>query len=75
MTDPHQAYSVPEAIRLGRKLEQFNLTWFEEPTSPENHAGEVAIAAALDMPIASGESVYTSRGISPCCSSALRRTS
>jgi L-alanine-DL-glutamate epimerase-like enolase superfamily enzyme len=63
MTDPHQAYGVAEAIRLGRMLEEFNLTWFEEPTSPEDHGGEAAIAAALDTPIASGESVYTSCGI------------
>lgn len=63
MADPHQLYSVPEAIRLGRMLEEFNLAWFEEPVAPEDHAGEAAIAAALDTPIASGESVYTSRGI------------
>ncbi len=63
MADPHQAFGVAAAIRLGRMLEEFNLTWFEEPTSPEDHGGEAAIAAALDTPIASGESVYTSRGI------------
>ncbi|MSQ73723.1 MAG: mandelate racemase/muconate lactonizing enzyme family protein [Betaproteobacteria bacterium] len=62
MADPHQAYSVPQAIRLGRMLEPYNLAWFEEPTAPEDHAGEAAIAAALDTPIASGESVYP-RGI------------
>jgi L-alanine-DL-glutamate epimerase-like enolase superfamily enzyme len=63
MADPHQIYSVSEAIRLGRMLEPYRLTWLEEPTSPEDHAGEARIAAALDTPIASGESVYTSRDI------------
>jgi L-alanine-DL-glutamate epimerase-like enolase superfamily enzyme len=63
MADPHQAYTVPEAIRLGRMLEPYMLTWLEEPTWPEDHRAEAAIAAALDTPIASGESVYTSRGI------------
>jgi L-alanine-DL-glutamate epimerase-like enolase superfamily enzyme len=63
MADPHQLYSVPEAIRLGRRFEPYNLAWFEEPTAPEDHDGEAAIAAALDTPIASGESVYTSRDI------------
>lgn len=63
MADPHQAYTVPEAIRLGRMLEAYNLAWLEEPVAPDDHAGEAAIAAALDTPIASGESVYTSRGM------------
>jgi L-alanine-DL-glutamate epimerase-like enolase superfamily enzyme len=63
MADPHQLYSVPDAIRLGRMLAPYNLTWFEEPTTPEDHDGEAAIAAALDTPIASGESVYTARDI------------
>jgi L-alanine-DL-glutamate epimerase-like enolase superfamily enzyme len=62
MADANQKLTVPDAIRLGRMLEEFNLTWFEEPVAAHNHAGEAEIAAALDIPIASGESVYTSRG-------------
>jgi L-alanine-DL-glutamate epimerase-like enolase superfamily enzyme len=38
------------------------VTWFEEPVPAHDHAGEAEIAAALDIPLASGESVYTSRG-------------
>ena len=63
MADPHQLYTVPEAIRLGRMLEEFNLAWFEEPVDATDHAGEAAVAAALDTPIAAGESVYTARDI------------
>ncbi|MBN8890100.1 MAG: mandelate racemase [Acetobacteraceae bacterium SCN 69-10] len=63
MVDANQQMTVPQAIRMGRALEEFNLTWFEEPIPYWNHEGEAAIAAALDTPIASGETEHTSRGI------------
>jgi L-alanine-DL-glutamate epimerase-like enolase superfamily enzyme len=63
MADANQSLTVPEAIRLGRALEQYDLTWFEEPVPYWDHVGEAEIAAALDTPIASGETEYTSRGM------------
>ena len=63
LVDLNQRTNVPNAIRLGRALEEFNLTWFEEPLPYHDHDGEAEITAALDVPVASGESVYTSRGI------------
>jgi L-alanine-DL-glutamate epimerase-like enolase superfamily enzyme len=63
MVDSNQQLTVPRAIRLGRMLEEFNLTWFEEPIPYHDHAGEAEIAAALDTPVASGETEYTSRGM------------
>lgn len=63
MADANQQLTVAQAIRLGRGLEEFNLTWLEEPVHYLDHAGEAAIAAALDTPIASGETEYTSRGM------------
>ena len=63
MVDANQQMSVKQAIRIGRMMEEFNLTWFEEPVICHDHEGEAQIAAALDTPIASGETVYTHRGI------------
>jgi L-alanine-DL-glutamate epimerase-like enolase superfamily enzyme len=63
MVDANQQLRVPEAIRLGRMLEPLNLTWFEEPVICHNHEGEATISAALDTPIASGETVHTHRGV------------
>jgi L-alanine-DL-glutamate epimerase-like enolase superfamily enzyme len=63
MVDANQSLTVSEAIRLGRALEEYHLTWFEEPIPYWDHAGEAEIAAALDTPIASGETEYTSRGM------------
>ena len=63
MVDANQQMSVKQAIRIGRMMEELNLTWFEEPVICHDHAGEAQIAAALDTPIASGETVYTHRGV------------
>ena len=63
MVDANQQMSVKQAIRIGRMMEELNLTWFEEPVICHDHAGEAAIRAALDTPLASGETVYTHRGI------------
>jgi len=61
--DLNQRLTAPQAIRLGREFEQFNLAWLEEPVRYNDHAAEAAVAAALDMPVASGESEYTYRGM------------
>jgi len=63
MVDANQQMSVKQAIRIGRMMEPLNLTWFEEPVICHDHAGEATIRAALDTPIASGETVYTHRGV------------
>jgi len=62
MADANQALSRPEAIRLGRMLEEFDLTWFEEPLPAWDLQGCAEVAAALDTPIASGETEYTRYG-------------
>ncbi len=63
MADANQGLTVDHAIRLGRKLEAFNLVWFEEPVPTHDHEGHAMIAAVLDTPIASGETEYTHQGI------------
>jgi L-alanine-DL-glutamate epimerase-like enolase superfamily enzyme len=63
MADANQGFTADHAIRLGRRLEQFDLYWFEEPVPAWDLAGHAAVAAALDMPIASGETEYTRYGM------------
>jgi L-alanine-DL-glutamate epimerase-like enolase superfamily enzyme len=62
LADANQKMNVPQAIRLGRKLEEFELGWLEEPVPSHDRAGSAAVAAALDTPIAAGENASTSRG-------------
>ena len=63
MVDANQGLTVPHAIRLGRELERFDLVWFEEPVATWDYEGHAEIAAALDTPIASGETEYLRLGL------------
>ncbi len=62
MADANQGFTVDHAIRLGRRLEAFNLAWFEEPVPAYDLEGSARVAAALDTPIASGETEYARYG-------------
>ncbi len=62
MADANQGFTVEHAICLGRRLEQFALTWFEEPVAAYDLDGSARVAAALDTPIASGETEYARYG-------------
>ena len=59
MCDAHGTFSVPEAKRFCRGVEDLDLYWFEEPCSSDNLAGTAEVRAATSVPIALGESEYT----------------
>jgi L-alanine-DL-glutamate epimerase-like enolase superfamily enzyme len=62
MVDANQRFSAGQAIRIGQKLEELDIAWFEEPVPAYDIAGSAQVAAALDMPIANGENIYTRYG-------------
>ncbi|HWO61706.1 MAG TPA: mandelate racemase/muconate lactonizing enzyme family protein [Umezawaea sp.] len=55
MVDANQQWDRPTAQRMGRALEEFDLTWIEEPLDAYDTEGHAALAASLDTPIATGE--------------------
>jgi len=59
MVDAHGTWSVREAQRFARKVEDSDLAWFEEPVSPEDIPGQAEVRASTDIPIAAGESEFT----------------
>jgi L-alanine-DL-glutamate epimerase-like enolase superfamily enzyme len=61
MVDANQSLTLPEAIRRGRAFTELDCFWFEEPLPAEDEEGYVALAAALDLPIAAGENLYGAR--------------
>lgn len=63
MADVNQALNPKQAIRLGRALEQFQLGWIEEPVVYHDLDGCAEVRAALDTPIAAGETEYTRYGM------------
>ena len=52
-------YDRDQALVLGRALEDLGALWFEAPCDPEDVAGHAALARALDLPIAGGETERT----------------
>lgn len=61
MVDANQQWDRPAAARMCRILEQYNLTWIEEPLDAYDAEGHAALAAAFDTPIATGEMLTSFR--------------
>jgi L-alanine-DL-glutamate epimerase-like enolase superfamily enzyme len=59
MLDANMTWSADEALERGRRLEQFGLYWYEEPTIPEDVAGHARLVRELATPIAIGESLHS----------------
>ena len=62
MTDASRGYTVSDALRLGRHLQDLGAYWFEEPITGEDLDGYVELARALDLRIAGGEEESTKYG-------------
>ncbi len=59
MVDAHGSLEVANAIKLAKALEPYNIAWFEEPVSPDDHLGQAQVRRATTIPIASGEREFT----------------
>ena len=59
MVDANMAWDADEALERGKRLEQYRLYWYEEPTIPEDVAGHARISRTLDVPVAVGESLHS----------------
>lgn len=55
----HGEMTPAGAIRLAKRLEQYDPLWFEEPTPPDNTLGMARVAANTSIPIATGERLTT----------------
>ncbi|MCG5219154.1 mandelate racemase/muconate lactonizing enzyme family protein [Streptosporangium sp. KLBMP 9127] len=55
--DVHGVYDLADALRLGRALVALDAWFFEMPLAFEDVAGHADLAARLDIPIATGESL------------------
>ncbi len=62
LVDGNNAYSAYEAIKIARKMEEYDIFWFEEPVPAEDIEGSARVAAAIDTPLAAGENEFTRYG-------------
>ena len=60
--DSNGFYSVEEAIRVGRLLEEYRYGFFEEPVMFDWYEETKQVADALAMPVAGGEQEYSLHG-------------
>ena len=59
MVDANQAYNASSAIRIGQKLSDLDLVWFEEPVNAQDIEGYLLVKNSLPMAIAGGENLRT----------------
>ncbi len=62
MVDANCAYRYYEAIQIAKRMEEYDVYWFEEPVMPDDYDGFAKLAAATTIPIAAGENEYTLYG-------------
>jgi len=61
----HGQFSTGGAIRLGRAIEPYQPLWYEEPVPPDNVAEMAKVAAAVGIPVATGERLTTRAEFAP----------
>lgn len=59
MVDANEAYNATTAIRIGHKLAELDLMWFEEPVNAQDVEAYLQVKDALPMAIAGGENLRT----------------
>jgi L-alanine-DL-glutamate epimerase-like enolase superfamily enzyme len=60
--DSNGFYSVPEAIRVGKLLEEYDYRFFEEPVPFDWYEETRQVADALAIPVAGGEQEFSLHG-------------
>ncbi len=59
MVDANTVWDLKTATKWGRQLEEYNISWLEEPMNPFDKPAHAQLAQSLDIPIAVGETIYT----------------
>ena len=59
MVDANYSLTVNQAIKFANAIEPYDITWFEEPTIPDDYAGFAHIAQKINIPLAMGENLHT----------------
>ena len=59
LIEGHGRFNVATAVRIGRALEDYDITWFEEPVPPENLDALAEVKNRIRVPVAAGERIYS----------------
>lgn len=58
MVDANGKFDLPAACRIGNRLSDWDVYWFEEPIWYDDIAGHAELARRIETPIALGEQLY-----------------
>ncbi len=65
MIDVNMGWTADIAIQMGRKFQDYEVYWLEEPVVADDFAGYLRIAEALDLRIVGGETHFTRFDLKP----------
>jgi L-alanine-DL-glutamate epimerase-like enolase superfamily enzyme len=65
MIDVNMGWTADVAIQMGRKFQDYDVYWLEEPVAADDFAGYLRIAEALDLRIVGGETHFTRFDLKP----------
>lgn len=58
LIEGHGRFDIPTAVKIGRRLEAFDICWFEEPLPPDDLNGMREVKERVRVSLAAGERLY-----------------
>jgi len=65
MVDVNQGWTAEDAIVVGRQLDEYGLTWLEEPVIADDFDGYHKVAEEIRTPVVGGENHFTHHDMKP----------
>ncbi len=59
MVDAHGSLTTTQAVNLALALEEYDISWFEEPVASDNWSGMARVRNSTSIPISTGENDFT----------------
>src|SRR4051794_25738750 len=59
LVEAHRRFAPQRAIRIGHRLAEFGITWYEEPCLADNISLLAEVRRAVPIPIVTGEALYS----------------
>lgn len=58
LIEGHGRFDIPTAVKIGQRLEEFDIYWFEEPLPPDDLNGMREVKERVRVSLAAGERLY-----------------
>jgi len=65
MVDVNMGWTADVAITMGRKFQEYDVYWLEEPVTADDFSGYLRIAEALDLRVVGGETHFGRTDLKP----------